>query len=72
MIHRVLVYQPCETTRINHMLLHVSLGCAGHGPIHLLVKSAGLIGLHWDSDLDGWSVAGLPCLSNIAGPIQHF
>ena len=36
------------------------------------LKSAGLIGLHWDADFDGWKRSGLPCLSNIAGSIQHF
>ena len=46
------------------MLSHVSPGCVGHGPIHLLVKSVGIIHFHWNTDLDVWAEPGLPCLSN--------
>ena len=72
MIRRLLAYQPGETGGIKHMLHHVSLGCIGHGPVHIQFWSAGLIGLHWDMDFDGWKRSGLPCVSDIAGPIQHF
>ena len=37
----------------SNMLHHVSQGCVGHGPIHLLVESAELIDLHWVADFDG-------------------
>ena len=38
-------------------------GCPGHGPIHALFTS--LLMTRWDR-------RGLPGLSNLAGPIQHF
>ena len=62
----------CETNRFFRMFRHASLGCADHGPFHLLVKGLvhllvkGLIGSHWGSGFDGWS------LRDIVGPTQHF
>ena len=47
-------------------------GCPGHGPTHLLVASAAEIGFRWDPLALAWSRPGLPLLSNLAGPIQHF
>ena len=47
-------------------------GCPGHGPAYLLVESAAEIGFQWDSRLLGWERLGLPVLSNLAGPVQHF
>ena len=38
----------------------------------LLVESAAEIGFVWSSELVGWVREGLPVLSNLAGPIQHF
>ena len=43
-----------------------------HGPIHLLSASAAEIGFRWDPLTLAWSRPGLPLLSNLAGPIQHF
>ena len=43
-----------------------------HGPIHLLSASAAEIGFRWDPDALAWSRPGLPLLSNLAGPLQHF
>ena len=45
---------------------------ARHGPIHLLASSAADIGFRWDSHVLNWARPGLPALSNLAGPIQHF
>ena len=50
----------------------VSLGCSGHGPVHLLSTSAAEIGLWWEPVALAWSQPGLPQLSNLAGPVQHF
>ena len=50
----------------------VGEGSPGHGPIHLLSASAAEIGLMWDPLTLGWSRPGLPLLSNLAGPVQHF
>ena len=50
----------------------VSEGCPGHGPVHLLAASAPEIGFQWDPLALGWSRPGLPLLSNLAGPVQHF
>ena len=50
----------------------VGEGCPGHGPVHLLSASAAEIGFQWDPDALAWSRPGLPLLSNLAGPLQHF
>ena len=50
----------------------VGEGCPGHGPIHLLSSSAAEILFQWDPDALAWSRPGLPLLSNLAGPLQHF
>ena len=42
------------------------------GRIHLLSASAAEIGFRWDADALAWVRPGLPLLSNLAGPIQHF
>ena len=47
-------------------------GCSGHGPAHLLVESAAEIGFSWCSLVPGWNRPGLPVLSMMAGPVQHF
>ena len=41
-------------------------------PIHLLSVSAAEIGFRWDRLALAWSRPGLPLLSNLAGPVQHF
>ena len=56
MIRWFLAYQPGETGRINHMSHHDSLGCVGHGPIHLLVlKSRVSLACIWIRTLMVWS-----------------
>ena len=47
-------------------------GCPAHGPANLLVESAAEVGCRRDSRQLGWERPGLPVLSNLAGPIQHF
>ena len=47
-------------------------GCPGHGPLHLLSASAAEIGFFWDPGVFAWVRPGLPPLSNLAGPVQHF
>ena len=51
---------------------HAADGCPGHGPAHLLVESAAEIGFVWSPEMVGWAREGLPFLSNLAGPVQHF
>ena len=46
--------------------------CPGHGPVNLLVESAAEIGFLLSPDMVGWAREGLPVLSNLGGPIQHF
>ena len=72
MLRRFLAYQPGEVSRVCRLLEHVAGGCPGHGPAHLLVESAAVIGFVWSPELVGWVRDGLPALSNLAGPIQHF
>ena len=50
----------------------VSEGSPGHGPVHLLSASAAEVGFGWDPLSMGWTRPGLPLVSNLAGPVQHF
>ena len=59
-------------SRVYRLLEHAADGCPGHGPAHLLVESAVEIEFLWSPELVGWVRDGLPVLSNLAGPIQHF
>ena len=72
LLRRYLALWPAEVGRIYRLLAMVSEGCPGHGPIHLLSASAAEIGFHWDPDALAWFRPGLPFLSNLAGPVQHF
>ena len=63
---------PAEVGRVYRLLGMVSHGCPGHGPVHLLFASAAEIGFRWDPVALAWSRPGLPLLSNLAGPVQHF
>ena len=72
MLRRFLAYRPGEVSRVSRVLEHVAAGCPGHGLAHLLVESAAEIGFVWSPEMVGWVRDGLPVLSNLAGPIQHF
>ena len=48
------------------------MGVPGHGPLHLVVDSAGVVGLSWDAVDSVWCRPGLPGLSLLAGPYHHF
>ena len=63
---------PAEVGRVYRLLEMVGDGCPGHGPIHLLCSSAARIGFWWNPVVLAWERPGLPVLSQIAGPIQHF
>ena len=63
---------PAEVGRVYRLLEMVGKGCPGHGPIHLLYPSAAEIGFRWNPDALAWVRPGLPMLSNLAGPVQHF
>ena len=58
--------------RVYRLLERSAGGCPGHGPVHLLLQSASAIGFHWDSLELAWGRPGLPLLSNLPGPFQHF
>ena len=47
-------------------------GCPGHDPIDLLMTSAAELGFQTDPHALAWVWPGLPLLSKLAGPIQHF
>ena len=72
LLRRYLALWPAEVDRIYRLLEMVGSGCPGHGPIHLLLASAAEIGFQWDPHALAWVRPGLPLLSNLAGPIQHF
>ena len=72
MLRRFLAYRPGEVPSVYRLLEHDADGCPGHGPAHLLVESAAEIGFVWSPDLVGRVRDGLPVLSIVAGPIQHF
>ena len=72
LLRRYLALWPMEVGRVYRLLEMVSEGGPGHGPIHLLSASAAEIGFRWDPLALAWSRPGLPLLSNLAGPVQHF
>ena len=59
-----------QVGRTHRLLEMVSEGSPGHGPI--FSASAVEIGFRWDPLALAWSRPGLPLLSYLAGPIQHF
>ena len=72
MLRRYLALWPAEVRRVYRLLGMVGDGCPGHGPVHLLSANAAEIGFVWDPHALAWVRPGLPFLSNLAGPIQHF
>ena len=72
LLRRCLALWPTEVGRVYRLLAMAGEGCPGHGPIHLLSASAAEIGFRWDPDALAWSRPGLPLISNLAGPLQHF
>ena len=72
LLRRYLALWPAEVDRVYRLLEMVGSGCPCHGPIHLLLASAAEIGFLWDPHALAWVRPGLPLLSNLAGPIQHF
>ena len=72
LLRRYIALWPAEVGRVYRLLEVVGNGCPGHGPVHLLLASAAEIGSHWDSHALAWVRPGLPLLSHLAGPIQHF
>ena len=67
------LFWPAEVGRIYRIWEMEGEGCSGHGLHHLLSASAAeivfsgiLVSLH------AWVRPGLPPLSNLAGPVQHF
>ena len=71
LLRRYLAFRPMEVPRIYSLLGLVAGGCPGHGPVHLVVESAGIVGFSWDPFNSVWSRPGLPGLSLLAGPYQH-
>ena len=72
LLRRYLALWPSEVGRVCRLLDMVGGGCPGHGPIHLLSASAAEVRFQWDPHVLAWIRPGLPLLSNLAGPIQHF
>ena len=72
MLRRYLAYRPGEVFRVYRLLERAAEGCPGHAPVLLLLQSAAVIGFHWDPLELAWSRPGLPLLSNLSGPLQHF
>ena len=72
LFRRYLALWPSQVGRVYRLLEMVSEGYPGHGPIHLLFASATEICFRCDPLALAWSRPGLPLLSNLAGPIQHF
>ena len=50
MLRRYLAYRPGEVFRVYRLLERSAEGCPGHGPIHLLLQSAAVIGFRWDPE----------------------
>ena len=72
LFRRYLSFRLAEVPRLYRLLDLVHDGCPSHGPIHALVTSARRIGFSWNSFMTHWDRPGLPGLSNLAGPVQHF
>ena len=71
-MRRYLAFRPEEIPRVYRLLRAAAEGSSGHGPAHLLLESAAEIGFSWCSQASGWDRPGLPVLSMVAGPVQHF
>ena len=72
MLRRYLAYRPGEVFRVYRLLERAAEGGPGLGPVHLLLQSAAAIEFHYDSLELAWGRPGLPLLSNLPGPFQHF
>ena len=70
LMRRYLAYRPEESARIGRLLDLVSEGAPGHGPVHLLVRSAAKIGFKWCSEGFCWDRPGLPRLPFLEGPFN--
>ena len=68
LLRRYLALWSTEVGRV-YRLVRVVLGMV---PIHLLSISAAEIGFRWNPDVLAWARLGLPQLSHLAGPLQHF
>ena len=73
LLRRYLALWPAEVGRVYRLLEMVGDGCPGHRVLFtFFVVSAARIGFQWDPVALAWIRPGLPMLSHIAGPIQHF
>ena len=72
MLRKYLAYRSGEVFRVYRLLGTAAEGRPGHGPAHLLIQSAAEIGFRWDPENLAWDRPGLPLLSNLSDPIQHF
>ena len=64
LLRRYLAFRPLEVPRIYALLELVAGGCPGHGPVHLVVESAGIVGFSWDPLNWVWKRPGLPGLES--------
>ena len=71
-MRRYLAFRPEEVPRVYRLLQAAAEGSPGHGPAHLLLESAAELGFSWCSLNSGWDRPGLPVLSMVDGPVQHF
>ena len=71
-LRRYLACRPDEVHRIGRLLSLINDVAPGHGPIHLLVRSAAVFVFVWCSDGFCQARSGLPLLPMVAGPFQHF
>ena len=72
LLRRYLTFRPLEAPRTYALLAAVAGGCSGHGPVHLVLESACIIGFSCDPIDLVWRRPGLPGLHHLAGPYQHF
>ena len=61
-----------EVGRVYRLLEMVSEGGPGHSWSYPSSLCAAVIGFRWDPLALSWSRPGLPLLSNLTGPLQHF
>ena len=71
LLPRYLANDPLEVPELCGLLGLTVERCPGHGPIHILVESAGLLGFTWDPLNSGGLDLDCLCCTTLAGPYQH-
>ena len=72
MLRKYLAYRPGEVSRGYRLLESAAEGSPGHGPVHLLLQCAAVIGFRWDPEELAWDRPGLPFFEQSVGSYSAF